>query len=150
LLAAGILLTWAMAGLSFFLDRLRVPVALPILLWFYLMTWVPSNEHRFPIFARAPKTYEAPDAVAVVCEREAVIVVAAGGGGIRASAWAARVLVGLEELSRKDPELRRAGIRFAPHVRMLSGVSGGSLAILNFADAFRSDRPELGGVPAAG
>ena len=133
LFAIGILLTWALAGLSFFLDRLRVPVALPILVWFYLMTWVPSNEHHFTIVPRDPGLPRAPSAAEVVGDRDSIIVVAAGGGGIRAAAWAARVLIGLDELSRKDPELRRRGIRFAPNVRMLSGVSGGSLAILNFA-----------------
>jgi Patatin-like phospholipase len=138
LLSAGVLLTWALSGMSFFFDRLRVPVALPILVWFYLMTLVPSNEHHFPILKRNGGMFRPPTAAEVVGERESIIVVAAGGGGIRAAAWAARVLVGLDELSRKDPDLRRCGIRFTPNVRLLSGVSGGSVAILHFAGEYDS------------
>ncbi len=59
------------------------------------------------------------------------------------------MLAGLEELSRKDPQLRGCGIRFAPNVRLLSGVSGGSLAILNFVDAYQPKRAELAGSPRA-
>ena len=103
LLAVGVLLTWALTGLSFCLDRIRLPVALPILIWFYLMTLFPSNEHHFTIFPRDQKTPKIPTAAEVVGDRESIIVVSAGGGGIRAAAWAARVLVGLDELSRKDP-----------------------------------------------
>ncbi len=139
LLSTGVLLTWGLTGLSFFFDRLRVPVALPILAWFYLMTYFPSNEHHFAVFPRAHGVPQTPTAAEVVGARESIIVVAAAGGGIRASAWTARVLVGLDELCRKDPEMRRRRIRFSPNVRLLSGVSGGSLAILNFASEYQPD-----------
>ena len=149
LISAGILLTWLLCGLSFLVDRLRVPVALPIVLWFYLMKFVAWNDHRFLMQRRDWSTPAAPDAAAVVGDRETIVVVAASGGGIRATAWTARVLAGLEELARKDPELRARHIRFAPQVRLMSGVSGGSLAVLQFASWYQYHRAELSFDPHA-
>lgn len=55
-----------------------------------------------------------------------VYLVSAEGGGIRAAYWTARVLAELQE--------RTVG-RFAPHVFVYSGVSGGSLGIAAFQNA---------------
>ena len=59
-----------------------------------------------------------------------IILVAAGGGGIQASAWTARVLTGLEEICAE----KRPG-RFSQSVKLLSGVSGGSVGIMYFVTA---------------
>src|SRR5262249_10638790 len=52
--------------------------------------------------------------------------VAASGGGIRAAGWTAQVLTGLQ---REDP-------RFAPSLRLISAVSGGSVGTMYYVGAF--------------
>jgi len=59
--------------------------------------------------------------------RERVIVVAANGGGIQAAAWTAQVLTGLSE------DLPG---RFSPAVRFISAVSGGSVGVMHFVNAY--------------
>jgi hypothetical protein len=56
--------------------------------------------------------------------------VAAAGGGIQAAAWTARVLTGLEEICAE----KRPG-RFVQSLKLLSGVSGGSVGIMYFVTA---------------
>ena len=57
---------------------------------------------------------------------------AAAGGGIQAAAWTARVLTGLEEMCAE----KRPGI-FARSLKLLSGVSGGSVGIMYFVTAYQ-------------
>jgi hypothetical protein len=63
-------------------------------------------------------------------EKKPAVLIAAAGGGIQAAAWTARVLTGLEEaLDGSKPGT------FAKSIRLLSGVSGGSVGIMFYVNA---------------
>src|SRR5690606_23413477 len=66
-----------------------------------------------------------------------VVLIAAAGGGIQAAAWTARVLSGIEAyaLERGQADAWRNSLR------LLSGVSGGSVGIYYYADRW-NDPPE--------
>ena len=63
-----------------------------------------------------------------------LVIVASSGGGIRAAAWTAVVLRGLEH----DETLSKA--RFRDHIRLMTGASGGMVAAGLYAAEF--DRPD--------
>jgi hypothetical protein len=128
-----ILLGWGFAGLTFFFDAFRVPVFLVAGAWFAAMAQSPASDHYYRI-AHRTEPRPAPPTPAETLRakgRERVIVVAANGGGIQAAAWTARVLTGLcADLPG----------RFAPAVRFISAVSGGSVGAMHFVNAY--GRPE--------
>src|SRR5262249_50677840 len=126
-LLLGTLVCWAIAGLSFFLDRYRIPVTLPIALLVIATGTRGGSDHYFrlqpswsamPIAPAAALTARRPGGPAPT----SAIVVAANGGGIQAAAWTARALTGLEERCRHD---LKSACDFSDSVRLISSVSGG-------------------------
>jgi len=63
---------------------------------------------------------------------DAIVVVAASGGGIQAAAWTAQVLTGLQ---------REVGGEFARAIRLISAVSGGSVGAMYFVNEYRDGNP---------
>src|SRR5439155_25965911 len=65
-----------------------------------------------------------------------IIVVSANGGGIQSAAWTARVLSGLGEEFQKlgDRNLEK----FLHSIRLISGVSGGSVGTMFFVNEIQS------------
>lgn len=121
---------WVLPGLSYFLDRYRVPVSAAVVIYAFLAATLLSGlrelDHRFetvPGGGDAAGPLELLDAAerADPSERP-LVVIAASGGGIRASRWTARALTALEDAAPHagvGPELSEA-------IRFLSAVSGGS------------------------
>ena len=131
-----------LAGLSFLLDRHRLPTLLPIVLWITAMSWLSKSDHYFPL---RPVSYAltAPTPHEVAKSRAPLLtIVAVDGGGIQAAAWAATVLTHVEEKWRG----------FHRSIGLISSVSGGSVGTVYFVSAL-SDRPigdeQLRGVRAA-
>ena len=94
---------WALAGLSFIVDRFRMPVIAVLLAYGVLVSALPGGDHFFPSVDRDPGADRGIDAARVL-ERRAdlpAIVVAAEGGGIQAAAWTTRVLAGLQSESHR-------------------------------------------------
>lgn len=170
-----ILLGWGLPGLSFFLDRYRVPTFLPLVLFSYLTHWASIGDHVVQLepgpryFSAILTPAKAQRAATMVQQRmlEApavpdpaepadivvtagpfqppVVLVAASGGGITASLWTAQVLTGLQ---------REVGEELTRSIRIVSAVSGGSVGTLFFLDRFdpRGACPpawELDGIVAA-
>lgn len=77
-----------------------------------------------------PTDYAPPNGPADNPDDRVLVVVAVSGGGIQASAWAARVLTGLDE---------RYGPRFTRSVRLISAVSGGCLGTAAYLSRWRAD-----------
>ncbi len=148
-----ILTGWALPGVSFFLDRYRVPVLLPLLLFSYLSSQVFDTDHYYsllPLKAQpAPTASPAPPAkptIPVVSPVQAfqaaetknpeplhpVVVVATTGGGITAAVWTTQVLTGLQ---------RQIGADFSRSIRLISAVSGGSVGTMYFLDRFTPNGP---------
>jgi hypothetical protein len=141
---------WALPGISFFLDRYRVPVLLPLLALSYLSSQVFDTDHYYRLLA--PKVLSTPGPARVspvtptvspsVAFQAAeaknpepghpVVVVATTGGGITAALWTARVLTALQ---------REIGPDFSRSIRLISAVSGGSVGTMCFLDRFTPQGP---------
>ncbi|HEY1599619.1 MAG TPA: hypothetical protein VGG64_08460 [Pirellulales bacterium] len=139
---SGVLLSAA----SFWLDLYRLPVPLVMLALGIVVNLASQNDHFFAMLPRAntdppPTLYDvvrtwqpsgAQGRVALALPRgkdgqRTLVVVAAAGGGIQAAAWTAKVLTELHD---------RYGVPFTRSVRLVSGVSGGSIGLMHYLDRF--------------
>jgi hypothetical protein len=133
-------LCWGLSGFAFFLDRFRIPVLLPLLLWLFLTSQFPWSDHFYPLIegiaasdqVRQPTTSSQPLTAERLGPGNSIIVVAANGGGIQAAAWAARVLTGLET---------ELGDRFGGAIRLISSISGGSVGVMYFVNEYTPNGP---------
>jgi hypothetical protein len=128
LLVFLMILCWGLSAVTFILDRFRIPLLLPFLLAAIVSAHVHATDHYFYMFG----TKSTPDLSPAQVIRagkpgSAVIVVAASGGGIKAAAWTARVLTGLEE---SNPRI------FGDSVRLISAVSSGSVGAMYFVSEY--------------
>lgn len=127
-----ILLGWALPGISFALDRFRVPVLLVLVAVSFLSSQVFDTDHYYRIVREAAPKAPLPGQAFGAAERRSpeegpIVVVAASGGGITASLWTARVLTALQA---------EAGTGFSRSIRLISSVSGGSVGTMYFLDRF--------------
>ena len=122
------ILCWGLAAVTFILDRFRIPLLLPFLLAAIVSAHVHATDHYFYMFSakRSPDLSPA-QVIRAGKPGSAVVIVAASGGGIKAAAWTARVLTGLEE---SNPH------RFGDSVRLISAVSGGSVGAMYFVSEY--------------
>jgi hypothetical protein len=137
-------LCFVLSGLAFFLDRYRIPVLLCLGLWLFAGAQCSWSDHYYYIPKRGTTYWGEQPAEYVLAERAGakgtpIIVVSANGGGIQSAAWTAQVLAGLaqqfqgrgEQEQRGDADLRK----FLCSIRLISGVSGGSVGTMFFANA---------------
>lgn len=119
-----LLACWILSGLAFWMDARRIPLLIPLGLLLGLCAYFfPRSDHVFPV---REGSVNGPTPREILANEESIIVVAASGGGIQAAAWTATIT---EELTKAIPG-------FAQHVRLLSGVSGGSVGLMYFASAY--------------
>jgi hypothetical protein len=120
-----VLIFWncLLAGLTFFVDHFRFPALAALAIALFLTARCGSSDHVFSTIDRSdsPANLLRPDE-AFQRAPDAVIVVAAAGGGIQSAAWTSRVLCGLRA------EL--PGDTFQKSVLAISGVSGGSVGTM--------------------
>ncbi len=135
-LSAFLFLATLLSGLAFFVDRYRIPLTLVVTVVLAL-TAVPQlisggdSDHTFDL---SPGLQTGSQSTALATPREALlrrrrprlIAVAAAGGGIQAAAWTTKVLSELVD------QRNNGGNDFAGAVGVLSGVSGGSVGVLNY------------------
>jgi hypothetical protein len=140
------LLGFFLQGAAFALDHYWLPASLAVALFVFAVYQFSRTDHLFSLGNRtasggvkaAPQTAGVPAAqlraVAQVWHQRPasriLIAVTASGGGIQASAWTARTLVGLHELF---------GESFMHSIRLLSAVSGGSVGAMYVLDAWPPD-----------
>jgi len=121
------LLCWGLSGVSFLVDRYRIPVLVAIL----LVTYASSPNYYYSV--QTGRTLKALPPKEVIgtggMDQRKIIVVAAAGGGIQAAAWTARVLTGLQSMY---PEFGQA-------VRVISSVSGGSSGAFFFVNGYNPE-----------
>jgi hypothetical protein len=112
-----------LAGLTFFVDHFRFPALAALAIALVLIAAFGSSDHLFSTVERTNSSAKLlrPDEVFQRAP-EAVIVVAAAGGGIQSAAWTSRVLCGLRA------EL--PGGAFQKSIVAISGVSGGSVGTM--------------------
>jgi hypothetical protein len=142
------LLCWGLTGVAFFLDRFRIPVALPLLVLFIVTALPPWSDHYYPVVERTQERRRIPcvpgartaldvaAASASPTAGEPIILVAANGGGIQAGAWATVVLTELQ---------KTFGDSFGKRIRVVSSVSGGSTGAMYFVNEYDEEgRPPSG------
>ena len=136
------ILCWGGAALAFFLDMYRVPLALTVLALLLYSGYVyrSKTDHYFGVVKCLDDDPPKPGEVLDAHPGEPAIVVAANGGGIQSAAWTARVLAGLDARWRQhntnDPD------RFRRSIRLISGVSGGSVGAMNYLETWNGVSPE--------
>ncbi len=136
------LLTALLSGITFFLDRFRIPLLAGIALSLWLIDAWRDTDHYYEVFpAREGAEVSLPDArdtLAAWSDGEPgrpIVIVCAEGGGIQAASWTARALTGLHG---------RYGWPFTGSIRMVSGVSGGSVGLLHFLRALEAAGERFG------
>jgi hypothetical protein len=126
---------WVLSVIAFFLDRYRVPLLLPIILFCTLAGQFPQSDHYF---AMRDGVLVAPVSPAETLASHGkrhptgVVVVATAGGGIQAAGWTARVLTGLQEQCSKV----NSAANFADSIAAISAVSGGAVGTLFFMNQY--------------
>ena len=131
-------LCWMLSGLAFFFDKYRIPILATLILFFAVAALSSWSDHYFQLSPIPKGSDSAVTSEYVLAERphameRPIIVVAANGGGIQSAAWTARVLTGLVEAF--PPDKRQ---QFLESIRLISGVSGGSVGTMFFVNEIRS------------
>jgi hypothetical protein len=126
-----------LAGLTFFVDHFRIPALAALAIALVVIASFGSSDNVFSILERtkAPTTLLRPEE-AFQRAPEAVIVVAAAGGGIQSAAWTSRVLCGLRA------ELPDGA--FQKSVLAISGVSGGSVGTMFYLRCLEGPENDVG------
>ena len=120
------LLGWLASFLCFFLDRYHWPTITLLMFWAFFLPLVnPLNGHYYALTSLDPsrKGEKLTPAKLFYFPPQRVMIVSAEGGGIHSAAWTTQVLTSLAE---------EIGEGFAPSVRLMSGVSGGSVGLMYF------------------
>jgi hypothetical protein len=135
-------LIWLIAGLWFHLRRYRIVLIVFLIYGIFiygvaerselLQKYLGGAAHTFDVFQTQEKPLKAGDVLAPL-EQSArqnkrnptLIVVAASGGGILAAGWTSKVLA----------ELHSAYPKFRSELRLISGVSGGSVGTAHYVAA---------------
>jgi hypothetical protein len=134
-----IALALLLPGISFFFDRYRLPVVAVAILWVMGVYWIFDSDHYYllrPVDASQAQTLVSESASLQRWESQKVperpiVIVAASGGGIQASAWTTKVLAGLEQ---------DCGDKFHNSLVLVSGVSGGSVGAMYFLNEYGNPR----------
>jgi hypothetical protein len=125
-----LLIFWSslLSGLTFFLDRFRVPALVVLGLILYLIAQPGSSDHYFYTFHRPASSSLLKPTQIFQDALDPVIVVTAAGGGIQSAAWTSRVLCGLRADFR--PTANSSTNQFESNVLIISAVSGGSVGTM--------------------
>ncbi|HEY8462302.1 MAG TPA: hypothetical protein VIM99_18080 [Blastocatellia bacterium] len=140
------MLNWGLSGAAFFLDRYRIPVLISILIVTGIVSiFFPHADSYYFIYPKAAGEKARPQNLLAPRNGAKVILVAANGGGIQAAAWSARVLTGIEEACRNGGDC--GGRSFARSIRVISAVSGGSVGVMYFVNAYGKYGAKEGELP---
>ena len=121
-----LLWSWALAGISFFLDRYRVPLFTSVIALVLLSGSCKHTDHVVTLTAAPDHALASPGEILSAFPRHP-LVVAAAGGGIQAGAWAARALQGID-----DALGRSAPASFRDRLALVTAVSGGSMGAMYY------------------
>ncbi|MGV3663316.1 MAG: hypothetical protein ACO1TE_24295 [Prosthecobacter sp.] len=155
------LLALVLSFLAFVMDRYRVPVLVCVVAFCTVMNLYLESDHYYRVWGRDGDPFASPAQVVGAATKppiskggsnnatkRPIVIVTAAGGGIQSAAWTTRVLFEIEkqmkEAMREEgvPEEKVPGFHQA--VRLVSGVSGGSVGALQYVHAFDGDtqKPE--------
>jgi hypothetical protein len=136
-----LLACWLLSGLSFYFDRFRVLVLVPLAGLLLFTSRFGQSDHAFHTVDRTAPEVAIPNAeTRFAAASDHVIAIAAAGGGIQAAAWTSQVLCGLR---------RELGAGFERNVLVMSGVSGGSVGMMFYLRCLESPAGDSEGAEAA-
>lgn len=128
-----------LGGMSFLLDRYRIPLFLAAAIVSFSVYSLFNVDHYFVITPNSQASVSLDDAVNNRIKRipagkngKTMVLVAASGGGIQAAVWTSQVLTGLE---KQYPSL-------SDSITIISSVSGGSVGTLFYLDRFNEKEQE--------
>jgi Patatin-like phospholipase len=119
--------SWVLSGITFFLDRYRVPVLLLVGAWVFVTGQFPQSDFIFRVSPGDATSRTLPTPGATWSNYQHPIIVAAAGGGSQAAAWTTKVI---SELAAQLPNSAGDRNGFADNLALISGVSGGSVGAL--------------------
>ncbi|MBS1830463.1 MAG: patatin-like phospholipase family protein [Acidobacteria bacterium] len=119
-----------LAGAAFFFDRWRIPFLIPVSALPVVFSYFANADSFFAAQPAAVQSVE-PYQVLHATASDTAVIVCAQGGGIQAAAWTAQVLTSLDE---------QVNLKFAPMVRLISGVSGGALGAMYVAAGYQDGK----------
>ncbi len=130
-----LMICWLAVGLTFFLDRYRLPVLLVAAVAAFLIGLLPlpGSDYVYRTWPHERDSSPWPHEVLNAGSRTPILV-AVTGGGIQAAAWAARVLTGIDEALPAD--LRDP---YTHSIRLISAVSGGGVGAMYFSERYRRE-----------
>jgi len=132
-----------LAGVTFFWDRYRLPLLLILVTYFWLAGYSLNADHYYRVWTRPrldPELTPGEIIGRAAKEHRPVVVVAAAGGGIQSAAWTTSVLDQLGKRLKADS----GGAYDLPRsIRLISGVSGGSVGGMFYAEAFNETQPDF-------
>jgi len=132
-----------LAGVTFFWDRYRLPLLAILLVYFWLAGFSIKADHYYRVWTRPSLDRELTPGEIVgraAQQHRPVVVVAAAGGGIQSAAWTTSVLDQLGKRLKADS----GGAYDLPHsIRLISGVSGGSVGGMFYAECFNESEPDF-------
>src|SRR6266513_4746237 len=132
-----------LAGVTFFWDRYLLPLLVILLVYFWLAGFSIKADHYYRVWTRPSLDRELTPGEIIgraAQQHRPVVVVAAGGGGIQSAAWTTSVLDQLGKRLKADS----GGACDLPHsIRLISGVSGGSVGGMFYAECFNESEPDF-------
>jgi predicted acylesterase/phospholipase RssA len=140
LLSLGVLI---LTGVTFFWDRYRLPLLAILVAYFWLAGFCAKADHYYRVWTRpVPEPELTPCEIVGRAGQQhlPIVIVAAAGGGIQSAAWTTSVLNQLGKRLAAEP----GGGYDLPHsVRLISGVSGGSVGGMFYAEGFSETKPDF-------
>ncbi|MGI9071240.1 MAG: patatin-like phospholipase family protein [Bryobacteraceae bacterium] len=139
-LVLATLVCWFLSGISFFLDRYRVPILIPLVLYAIVTSGFPQSDHFYRAIPVSAPTTKLPASKLLAWgqDKPPIVLVASTGGGIQAAAWMTRVLRGLEQATQTPVASTAHANRYdlARSIRLISSVSGGSVGTIDFLSTY--------------
>jgi hypothetical protein len=148
LLILMLVINWVLSVAAFFLDRYRIPLILPTILFCTLAGQFPQSDNYFALRDGVLIPSVSPADTLTGHARQhpkGVIVVATAGGGIQAAGWTGQVLTGLQE----QCSAASGNAKFADSIAAISAVSGGAVGTLFFMNQYRATGESKGFNPNA-
>jgi len=132
-----------LVGVTFFWDRYRLPVLLILVVYFWLAGFSLKADHYYRVWTRLrfdPELTPGEIVGRAAKEHRPVVVVAAAGGGIQSAAWTTSVL---DQLGRRLKADSGGAYDLPRSIRLISGVSGGSVGGMFYAENFNEAQPDF-------
>src|SRR5262245_1819032 len=114
---------WFFSGMAFFFDRFRIPVLVPFFLIVGSAGLWQDSDHFFSVQEGQIQSITPGDILDPGISTTPILI-ATSGGGIHAEAWTVQVLTALDA---RHPE-------FSNSIRLISGVSGGSVGAMQYVE----------------